>query len=232
MGRRCHRPTPLSADRLANSGLAGGCGANRRGGSRGSGPDVSFRTKTRRREGEERACQVVRFLPALRGGSGMPSSALRAARPRCSGDIALVTTGPRRPRMGPQGTPCAPASGPEIMFRFRGLAAEGHRAQRNGIQGSRAQDRDDDAQRRSRRRAGAPRMEGGSRCQRANRNVEGTSAVGKRKAGRREQMDVVGHQPPAPRQRRARRNGCAAAHDGRDDPNRRRPSAGGRCHAA
>src|SRR5690606_22172804 len=35
MGRRCHRPTPLSADRLANSGLAGGCGANRRGGSRG-----------------------------------------------------------------------------------------------------------------------------------------------------------------------------------------------------
>src|SRR5690606_10349549 len=39
----------------------------------------------------------VRLLPALRGGSGMPSPALRAARPRCSGDIALVTTGPRRP---------------------------------------------------------------------------------------------------------------------------------------
>src|SRR5690606_5991079 len=93
--------------------------ANRRGGSRGSGPDVSFRTKTRRREGEERACQVVRFLPALRGGSGMPSSALRAARRRRSGDIALATTAPPRPQMGPQGTPCALHRARESCFASR-----------------------------------------------------------------------------------------------------------------
>lgn len=92
---------------------------------------------------------------------------------------------PAAPADGPTRHTLCPASGPGIMFRFKGLAAKGHRAQRNGIQGSRAQDRDDDAQRRRRRRAGAPRMGGGSRCQRATRNVEGTSAVGKRKAGGR-----------------------------------------------
>jgi len=182
--QRCHGPTPLSADRLTNSGLAGGCRANRRGGSRGSGPDVSFRTKTRRREGEERALARGDAVPAGvagRIGDAEPgpargeAAALGRHRPRHDR--------PAAPADGPTRHTLCPASGPGIMFRFKGLAAKGHRAQRNGIQGSRAQDRDDDAQRRSRRRAGAPRMEGGSRCQRANRNVEGTSAVGKRKGG-------------------------------------------------